>query len=261
MAAAKRQGHPDAQAVREVEAALKRHESAVRSFAFSLTRGRSLDAEDLVQHAFSVLYRKLAAGDDVGNARSFLLQVVRRTAADLQRRRLSEDQLQEWLHDTVSREWESPVEEDVLTKLQADYLLTSLPPVSAEALLLYSTGLSMREIGKLLDISETSVGARLKVARKRLQELARQSIDEIDPESPRSSRRRSAPPLDAYEFVFGLDRVAERLRQTYTETAAQEWLVRPNPLLEEKRPIDLLRAGETRRVQGAIDAVAEGVFL
>ncbi len=35
----------------------------------------------------------------------------------------------------------------------------------------------------------------------------------------------------------------------------------PNPALDDHKPFELLRVGEFRRVLGAIDAMADGVFV
>jgi uncharacterized protein (DUF2384 family) len=43
--------------------------------------------------------------------------------------------------------------------------------------------------------------------------------------------------------------------------AAHDWLFKPSPLLNKEKPIEVLREGGYRRVQGAIEAMAEGVFL
>ena len=40
-----------------------------------------------------------------------------------------------------------------------------------------------------------------------------------------------------------------------------DWLFTPNLLLDDYRPVELLREGEPRRVLGAIDALAEAVFV
>ncbi|MGH2762613.1 MAG: antitoxin Xre/MbcA/ParS toxin-binding domain-containing protein [Thermoleophilaceae bacterium] len=42
---------------------------------------------------------------------------------------------------------------------------------------------------------------------------------------------------------------------------AHAWLLTPNPLLDHHPPIDLLREGESRQVIGAIDVLAEDVFV
>lgn len=235
----------------------------VRQFALSLTRGRAANVEDVVQMAFLALFKVLDSGREVKNVRPFLFSAVRRAFVDFERRASHVGGLSpEWIHDAE----ESPpeprsLEEGVLVKLQADYLLGSLPPADAETVVLVATGLSTQEIAERLGISAATVRRRLIRARQQLREQTWQSLDELEPRRPTRKAAHPAPPLDAYELIFGLDRVVERLRQTYVDTAAREWLVRPHPLLDNERPIDLLRAGETRRVQGLIDAVAEGVFV
>jgi Protein of unknown function (DUF2384) len=55
--------------------------------------------------------------------------------------------------------------------------------------------------------------------------------------------------------------VLEQLATVLKPVPAHDWLVTPNPLLDRHKPVDLLRAGEHRRVLGAIDALAEGVSV
>jgi hypothetical protein len=43
--------------------------------------------------------------------------------------------------------------------------------------------------------------------------------------------------------------------------AALAWLFTPSPLLDHHKPVELMRQSEHRRVLGAIDALAEGVFV
>ncbi|MDQ4130110.1 MAG: MbcA/ParS/Xre antitoxin family protein, partial [Actinomycetota bacterium] len=53
----------------------------------------------------------------------------------------------------------------------------------------------------------------------------------------------------------------EQLSGVFKAGPAHDWLFSPNPLLDHHKPVDLLREGEYRRVLGAIDALAEGVFV
>lgn len=53
----------------------------------------------------------------------------------------------------------------------------------------------------------------------------------------------------------------DRLSATLRADAALDWLFMPNPLLANEKPADLLRAGRRREVLGAIDQLAEGVFV
>jgi putative toxin-antitoxin system antitoxin component (TIGR02293 family) len=71
----------------------------------------------------------------------------------------------------------------------------------------------------------------------------------------------TVPRAEAKERMFEVLAVLDRLSATLTASAAHDWLFTPNGALEYHKPIDLLRAGEFRRVLGAIDALAEGVFV
>ena len=73
--------------------------------------------------------------------------------------------------------------------------------------------------------------------------------------------RESSPRPDTRERVLELLAVLNCLADVLRPEAAHDWLFSPNPLLDHHKPVELLRDGEYRRVLGAIDAIAEGVFL
>lgn len=70
-----------------------------------------------------------------------------------------------------------------------------------------------------------------------------------------------SPRPAARERLLELLAVLEALASTMQPQAAHDWLFTPNPLLQHHKPVDLIRAGEFRRVLGAIDALADGVFV
>lgn len=72
--------------------------------------------------------------------------------------------------------------------------------------------------------------------------------------------RESAPRPDARERLLEVIAVLEQLSGVLAPEPAHDWLFTPNPSLDHHKPVELLRAGEFRRVLGAIDAMAEGVF-
>ncbi len=72
--------------------------------------------------------------------------------------------------------------------------------------------------------------------------------------------RETAPRPDARERLLELIAVLEQLSGVLRAGPAHDWLFTPNPSLDHHKPIELLRAGEFRRVLAAIDAMAEGVF-
>jgi putative toxin-antitoxin system antitoxin component (TIGR02293 family) len=73
--------------------------------------------------------------------------------------------------------------------------------------------------------------------------------------------KEAAPRPGARERQLELIAVLERLSATLRPGAAHDWLFTPNATLDHYKPVDLLREGEFRRVLGAIDALAEGVFV
>lgn len=71
----------------------------------------------------------------------------------------------------------------------------------------------------------------------------------------------AAPRRDARERLLELIAVLERLSAILRSSSAHDWLFMPNPELDNYKPVDLLERGEFRAVLGAIDALAEGVFV
>jgi putative toxin-antitoxin system antitoxin component (TIGR02293 family) len=96
-------------------------------------------------------------------------------------------------------------------------------------------------------------------------ELDRRDLARVLDANPRTvSRwlnREAAPRPDAKERLLEVIAVLERLSATLRPAAAHDWLFMPNESLDYYKPVDLLREGEVRRVLGAIDALAEGVFV
>lgn len=95
-------------------------------------------------------------------------------------------------------------------------------------------------------------------------ELDQADIARVIDANPRTVARwlqgETEPRPDARELLLELIAVLEHLSGVLQPTAAHDWLFTPNPLLEHHKPVELLRDGEYRRVLGAIDALAEGVF-
>jgi len=73
-------------------------------------------------------------------------------------------------------------------------------------------------------------------------------------------RFETKPRWDARELVLALNVVLERLSSIVEPDSAEDWLYTPVPALDNRRPADLIREGESRRVLDLIDAVGEGVF-
>ena len=73
--------------------------------------------------------------------------------------------------------------------------------------------------------------------------------------------RETSPRPEARERLLELIAVLEQLSGVLKPEPAHDWLFTPNPSLDHHKPVDLLRAGQFRRILGAIDAMAEGVFV
>ncbi len=69
------------------------------------------------------------------------------------------------------------------------------------------------------------------------------------------------PRPEARERLLELLAVLERLGRVLWPEPAQDWLFTPNPLLDRRKPVELLRDGRYREVLGAIDQLGEGVFV
>lgn len=62
------------------------------------------------------------------------------------------------------------------------------------------------------------------------------------------------------EAVDLLELVVSSLVRLYPSDAAEQWLLGLNPHLEDRRPIDLVRAGETQALLGALSVEGAGGF-
>lgn len=74
-------------------------------------------------------------------------------------------------------------------------------------------------------------------------------------------REETAPRKEARERLLEFLAVVERLSDTLRPQPAHDWLFSPNPSLGHEKPADLLKEGRYRDVLGAVDALAEGVFV
>jgi len=71
----------------------------------------------------------------------------------------------------------------------------------------------------------------------------------------------SEPRTEARRRLLEILAVLESLSAVLHPQAAHDWLYSPNPLVEHRKPVELLEAGDWRTVLGLIDALAEGVFV
>lgn len=87
-------------------------------------------------------------------------------------------------------------------------------------------------------------------------------VMDTDPKTvSRWLREQTEPQRATRERLLELIIVLEQLSATLQPVAAHDRLFAPNPLLDHDKPADLIRDGQYPRVLGAIDALAENVFL
>ena len=83
--------------------------------------------------------------------------------------------------------------------------------------------------------------------------------------SPRTVARwlqaETEPRRNTRERILELLAVLNALSKTVHGQTAYDWLYSPIPALGHRKPADLLAEGRYREVLGAIDALAEGVFV
>ena len=71
----------------------------------------------------------------------------------------------------------------------------------------------------------------------------------------------TGPQGAARERLLGLAAVVNQLSKVLQRDAAEAWFLTPNPLLDFDLPIDLIKAGEYKRVLAAIEGLEDGIFI
>ncbi|HZU28204.1 MAG TPA: sigma-70 family RNA polymerase sigma factor [Bryobacteraceae bacterium] len=139
------------------------------SAAFSLARwvtGNRDDAEDVVQEACLRAFRALDALRPAGDARAWLLAIVRNASCDWLRRNRRHLRLTEVAESAAGPDVSSEHQSDVNTLSAA---LRKLPPELREVIELRAlSGMSYREIAKEIDAPLGTVMSRLSRGRKAL---------------------------------------------------------------------------------------------
>jgi putative toxin-antitoxin system antitoxin component (TIGR02293 family) len=67
--------------------------------------------------------------------------------------------------------------------------------------------------------------------------------------------------LHTQTVIASLAYITRRLAEFYEPSEARLWLNAKHPLLENARPIDLIRSGDTEAVLAVIDRLDAGVYL
>jgi transcriptional regulator with XRE-family HTH domain len=95
--------------------------------------------------------------------------------------------------------------------------------------------------------------------------LTYEDIARVVGASPRSisrwARGDADPRSRSRDRLLETSAVVNELSGVLNPNAAHVWLFTPNPFLEFDRPVDLVADGQYRRVLGAIQALADGVFV
>jgi transcriptional regulator with XRE-family HTH domain len=71
----------------------------------------------------------------------------------------------------------------------------------------------------------------------------------------------ATPDLHTQTVIADLRYVIDRLADFYEPDETRLWLNAKHPLLENARPIDLIRSGNTEPVLAVIDRLDDGVYL
>lgn len=165
-------------------------EHAGRLFAYARRHGDAATAEDLVADAFVVALRRPGEiPDDPGEARAWLIGVVRKLAAN--RRRRDDTRAEHW-RAAVRDLWHAPgdasAEEVVAERDECLRALAALTESDREVLLLVAwEGLSPGQAAAVLSLTPNAVTVRLHRARKRLDlHLSAVPTTAVSPAVPRS---------------------------------------------------------------------------
>jgi hypothetical protein len=129
-------------------------------------------------------------------------------------------------------------------------------------------------------MSGSDLGASARSARSRTPPVASQAVHRLGEAMTRASidaggvarilgkdpktvsrwlRQDTLPRWQTREQLLALIVLLERLVQVVSPAATEDWLFTPVPALDYERPVDLIRAGEHRRVMALIDAIGEGI--
>jgi transcriptional regulator with XRE-family HTH domain len=76
----------------------------------------------------------------------------------------------------------------------------------------------------------------------------------------RWSSGKSTPDLHTQTVIAELRYVVDRLAEFYTPDETRLWLHAMHPMLDNRRAIDLINAGQTEQVLGVIEALDSGAY-
>ena len=145
-----------------------RHQEAMFRAAKAILK-QDEDAEDAVQEAICAAFAARDGLRDVGKFKPWILRILTNNCYDAYRKKRPSVDLEE-VQDYLPAAGTDPT--DRLTLWQAVMSLSD--DLRAAVTLYYYDGLSVREIGTVLGISEAAVKTRLSRGRERLRQLLRE---------------------------------------------------------------------------------------
>lgn len=86
-------------------------------------------------------------------------------------------------------------------------------------------------------------------------------VDVSPPTVSRWSHGKGAPSLHTQSVISDLRYVVDRLSDFYEPDEIRLWLHASHPLLDQKRAIDLIIAGQTEAVLAVIERLDSGAYL
>ena len=139
-------------------------------------------SEDAVSEAFLRVYKNMHKIDDPDSGRtaSFLIVIVKNTAVNILNKNKNTYVSDSDISDIYENELRSDVnvEEQVISETVAEGMLQVVDKLKDELkecfLLMYAHNLSYKEIGKILNISESNVTVRIHRAKKKLIEMLKE---------------------------------------------------------------------------------------
>lgn len=124
-------------------------------------------SQDLVHEGFVKVFRKIKDFNKQGSLEGWIRRIMVNTCLDHLRR-----QKRKWAEVSLSEAESTPVNEEVIAHLQAEYILEELQllplPLQMVFNLYIIEGYSHKEVGKLMDINPSTSRAYLTEARKQL---------------------------------------------------------------------------------------------
>ena len=144
--------------------------SSLLAYVYRLT-GKPADAEEIVQEAFMLLYRRCRKGHGIQNPQGWTLRVARRLAWKRRTRETCWPLTDLAISRTPTSE-PNPEQRLLQSQFTLEQFLDELTPREAEVVLLRLSGLKYREIAATLKVGSSSVNTLLSRALTKMRTAA-----------------------------------------------------------------------------------------